>query len=285
MPLLLSWHWRIDVLAVIGGLGAAYLTGWVRLRRRNPAAIGPGPLSLYLTGLLAIVLALLSPIDAVSARLLAMHMVQHELLTMVAPPLLLLGDPLRAIVWALPPPFRRRAGVLLMRGGLLRRGLAALTFMPVAWVLYMVVLWGWHLPAAYQASLGSELLHDVQHLSFFGAALLFWWPLVNAGPRPHGRVPYAYRLVYVLASVALTMPPIMAIAFFVPRVIYPYYAAVPRLWGVSALDDQAIGWGLMGVIDGGVYAIAVLALVAGMAWDEERMTRLERAAGAGESRG
>lgn len=70
--------------------------------------------------------------------------------------------------------------------------------------LYMAVPWGWHLHVVYETSLRDELLRDVQHLSFFGAALLFWWPLVNPAPRPHGSVPYGFRLAYVLAAVALT---------------------------------------------------------------------------------
>lgn len=211
-------------------------------------------------------------------RLLTMHMVQHELLTMVAAPLLVLGDPLRAVIWALPHALRRRVGTLLAWPARPRRLFAVLTFMPVAWLLYMAVLWGWHVPIAYEAALRSSLLHDVQHLSFLGAALLFWWPLVNPGPRPHGHVPYGFRLAYVLATVALTTPPMMAIAVFMPRLLYPHYAAVPRLWGLSALDDQAMGWGLMGVLDGAVYAITFLVLVACMAAHEERMTRLSEAA-------
>ncbi|MGH7325622.1 MAG: cytochrome c oxidase assembly protein [Candidatus Rokuibacteriota bacterium] len=272
------WHWRPDVVAMLVALGSIYVAGWARLRGRHRAAVRPGALALYLTGLATIALALLSPIDALADRLLTAHMLQHELLAMGAAPVLLVADPLRAVVWGLPHALRRRIAGLLARPALLRRLFAVLTFMPVAWLLYMAVFWGWHVPVAYEAALRSDLLHDVQHLSFFGAALLFWWPLVNPGPRLHGHVPYGLRLAYVLATVALTTPPMMAIAFFMPRLLYPYYAAVPRLWDLSALDDQAMGWGLMGVLDGAVYAVTFLVLVARMAAHEERMTRLSEAA-------
>jgi putative membrane protein len=151
------------------------------------------------------------------------------------------------------------------------------TWMPVTWVLYMVVLWGWHLPAAYDASLRTEILHNVQHFSFFASALLFWWPLINPAPRVHGHILYGFRLVYIIAAVGPTALPVMSIAVFAREVFYPHYATVPRLWGLSAIEDQAIGWGLMGTMDGLIYLVALLMLVARMLDYEERMTRLREA--------
>lgn len=177
--LLASWHWRPDVTLVVTVLAAVYVTGWRRLRRRRPRAARPPHLVLYLTGLGVIVLALLSPIDTFAAWLLTMHMLQHELLTMVAAPLLLLANPLPVTLWGLPRKARRAIGRLLTRGAFVREGFRMLTRMPVAWVLYMIILWGWHLPAAYEASLRYGMVHDVQHLSFFASALLFWWPLIT----------------------------------------------------------------------------------------------------------
>jgi cytochrome c oxidase assembly factor CtaG len=179
-------------------------------------------------------------------------------------------------LWALPSALRLRIAALLAPGGPGRRILGALTFMPVTWLLYAVVLWGWHLPAAYQAALESELLHDLEHLSFLGAGLLFWWPIIGPAPRlrPHA---YGWRLLYVVASVGLTMLPAMALSLFSRRVIYAHYASTTRLWGLSVLDDQALAWGLMGVVDGFVYGTAFLALVMRMALHEQRMTELQEA--------
>lgn len=253
------------------------MTGWYRLRRRRPGAARPVQLVLYLTGLGVIVLTLLSPIDTLAGWLLTMHMLQHELLTMVAPPLLLLANPLPVALWGLPRTARRALGRLLTRRTRVRQVLRALTWMPVAWPLYMIILWGWHLPAAYEASLRYELLHDVQHLSFFGSALLFWWPLVNPAPRVHGHVPYGFRLAYVIVAVGPTALPMMSIAVFAQQVFYPHYTTVPRLWGLSPLEDQALGWGLMGTLDGLIYLGAFLLLVARMLEYEERTTRLREA--------
>ncbi|MBI4561105.1 MAG: cytochrome c oxidase assembly protein [Candidatus Rokubacteria bacterium] len=270
-------HWRPDVGLVLASFGVAYITGWRQLRRRRPAVARAGQLGFYLLGLSVIVLALLSPIDALAAWLLTMHMLQHELLTMVAPPLLLLANPLPVILWGVPRRVRHRLGRLLTRGALVREGLRMLTRMPVAWVLYMVTLWSWHLPAAYEASLRNEIVHNAQHLSFFATGLLFWWPLVNPAPRLHGHIPYGFRLVYIIAAVGPTALPIMAIAVFAREVFYPHYTTVPRLWGLSALEDQAVGWGLMGALDGLIYLIALLLLVARMLEHEEQMTRLREA--------
>jgi cytochrome c oxidase assembly factor CtaG len=274
---LASWHWRPDVALVVTGLGALYVTGWGRLRRRRPRAVTAGQLVLYLTGLVVIILALLSPLDTFASWLLMMHMLQHELLTMVAPPLLLLANPLPVILWGTPQGLRHRLGRLLTRGARVRRALRALTLMPVTWGLFMLLLWGWHLPAAYQAALQYEVLHDVQHLSFFAAGLLFWWPLINPAPRVHGHIAYGFRLAYILAAVGPTMVPFMSIAFFAREVFYPHYLAAPRLWGLTALEDQTTGWALMGVLDGMIYLTAFLLLVARMLEHEERMTRVREA--------
>ncbi|MBI4610711.1 MAG: cytochrome c oxidase assembly protein [Candidatus Rokubacteria bacterium] len=274
---LAAWQWRPDVALVVAALGVAYVTGWRRLRRRTPAIARPGRLALYLLGLSVIVLALLSPIDTLAAWLLTMHMLQHELLTMVAPPLLLLANPLPVVLWGLPRRLRHRLGRLLTRGSLVRRGFRMLTLMPVAWVLYMAILWSWHLPAAYEAALHDEVIHSVQHLSFFAAGLLFWWPLINPAPRLHGHIPYGFRLAYIIAAVGPTALPMMSIAVFAREVFYPYYTTAPRLWGLTALEDQAIGWSLMGTLDGMIALIALLLLVARMLEHEERMTRLREA--------
>lgn len=270
-----AWSWRTEVLLVLVLLAGAYTLGWWRLRCRLGRAdlARPGRFLLYLgaTGMLG--LALLSPIDRLGSLLFTMHMLQHELLAMGAAPLLLLANSLPILLWALPKPLRHAMGRCLVRDAPVRRALQTITWMPVAWPLFMVIYWGWHVPPAYEAALAHELLHDLEHLSFFGTAVVFWWPIVNPAPRMHGHIPYTFRIVYVLAALLLPMLPAMTIAFFARRVFYPHYAAVPRLWGLTALEDQAAGWILMGAWEGLVFLIALLALLARAFDREERMTR------------
>ncbi|MGH7416484.1 MAG: cytochrome c oxidase assembly protein, partial [Candidatus Rokuibacteriota bacterium] len=134
---------------------------------------------------------------------------------------------------------------------------------------YMVVLVGWHLPVAFQAALADPLIHDAQHVSFFLAGVLFWWPVVNPAPRVRGHVSYGLRIVYVLAALILPMVPVMSLVL-VDRILYPHYESVPRLWGLTALQDQQTGWVCMAVIDNLVYGIAFFTLLSRAFRREER---------------
>jgi putative membrane protein len=274
-----DWHWRPDVIIVVTFLSTAYVIGWRRLRKRNLHSTKAWQLLLYLASMTTICLALLSPIDALGSFLFIFHMTQHELLMMVAAPLLLLADPLPAFLWRLPQRPRHRLGRFLARDALLRRALKIMTWMGLTLPLYMVSLWGWHYPPAFEAALRNDLIHDLKHLSFFISGLLFWWPVINPAPRVHGYISYGFRIFYVIVATLPTMLPVMGLVFFTERIFYPYYASVPRLWGITIIEDQSNGWAIMALAEGTVYLIAILLLVARMAQHEERMIRLEQDTG------
>ena len=260
--ILTAWEWRPVVGLVLGAGAAVYLIGWCRLRARSTASAPRWRLACYLGGLAVIGLALLSPVSVYSGMLLSAHMVQHQLLVMVAVPLVLLADPLPAALWGLPSPARRAVGGALRAGAAGRRAMWALTWMPVAGLLYVLTLSAWHVPAAYEASLGNPWLHDVQHLSFFVTGLLFWWPIVNPAPRLHrltGGLGYGLRIGYVILATAhnTLLGAVIALA---QRVLYPTYAAAPRVFDLSPLDDQALAGGIMWS-GGHMYLIAVLVLL------------------------
>ena len=272
------WNWRPDVIGVVAFLGATYVIGWRRLKRRNSRGAKTRQLLLYLASMTTICLALLSPLDTLGSFLFLFHMTQHELLMMVAAPLLFLANPLPAFLWGLPQRLRHRLGRLLTRDALARRVLRTMTGMGLTLPLYMVNLWGWHYPPAFEAALRNDLIHDLQHLSFFVTGLLFWWPIINPAPRVHGHIPYGFRIFYIIAAALPTMLPVMALVL-TERILYPYYTAVPRLWGITTLGDQSNGWAIMALAEGTAFLIAVLLLVARMAEHEERMVRLEQAGG------
>jgi cytochrome c oxidase assembly factor CtaG len=270
------WQWRPDVLLVVGVLGALYCRGWWRLRDgtrgRRAGAARPGPrrsaaagwrLASYLVGLGAIVVALCSPIELLAEVSFTAHMVQHQLLQMVAPPLLLLAAPFPVLVWGLPRRLRGPVGAVVAWPGPVRHALRTLTWMPVAGALYTVTLWGWHYPPFYEAALGRPLLHDLEHLSFFGTAILFWWPIVDPAPRFRrlgGGLMYGLRIGYVLLATAQNTL-LGAVFGLSERVFYPSYAAAPRLLeGWSAVDDQAFGGGVMWS-GSHMFLIAVLVLL------------------------
>lgn len=266
-----GWRWRPDVLLVLVFFGTIYISGWLRLRERNIRAIHKWQLGLYLFGLGAIGFALLSSLDGLATIYLSMHMVQHLLLLMTAPLLLLLANPMAAFLWGLPKKVRRRVGQFLTRGSLFRHALSLLTLMPVTWAIYVVDLWAWHHPLLYQLALRNRWVHDLQHLLFFFTAILFWWPIVNPAPRLHGMISYGFRIVYLIA--ATLQNTLLGMAISIPeRVLYPFYAVAPRHGDLSPIGDQALGGGIMWV-SGHMYLIPILVLLYRMLTHEEETLR------------
>lgn len=270
--LLRSWEWRAEVLIPLLLLAVLYTAGWSRLRRKGGRLANGWRLAAYVAGVALIGLALLSPIETLSGQLFLMHMIQHLLLVMVAPPLLMLANPMPILLWGLPLSLRRRAGTLLSR--LLHRKagsrqlLRRVTSPGLVWMLFVVFLIGWHDPTAYNAALRHDRIHDLEHLSFFGTAMLYWWHVVGAGPRIHKRLSRTAQVIYVIAAIPPNMLTGLAIAF-AGQVIYSYYLGVPRLWGLSALDDQTLGGVIMWVPGSMMYILAVLILTARWLGGEE----------------
>lgn len=257
---MIPWNFRVDILLVLLLATAVYLTGWSRLRRQADGAATLSGLALYLAGIAALFTALVSPVDRLAAERLSMHMVQHILLLMIAPLGILLANPFATVVWGLPAGVRERFAGLFRDGAPLRAALSVLTLMPVAWTLYVVNLWGWHHPALYQAALEYWWLHDLEHWLFFGTAVLFWWPIVNAAPLYRPTRPLGARVVYLVA--ATLQNTLLGMAISLPeRILYPFYDAVPVLEKLSPIQDQALGGGIMWV-SGHMYIVPILVLIA-----------------------
>lgn len=222
-------EWHAEVLAGLAAIALLY--GWLarRQRRRPPA----GRL-LALAGSLAVFAgALNGPLHDLSDRyLFSAHMVQHLLITLAAPPLLLAALP----PGMLAPLLRRRPPA---------RALRALTRPPVAFALYNAALVGWHLPAPYEAALEHHGLHIVEHLTFIATALLAWWPILSTEPSLP-RAAYGVRLLY-LFLLSLPMTAVAAFVTLAERPLYPFYAAAPRLFDLSPLQDQRLGGVIMWV--------------------------------------
>jgi cytochrome c oxidase assembly factor CtaG len=265
-----SWDWRPAVIVPLLLAGSLYGLGWRRLRRRRQSGperhnawnVGAAwrPIA-YGGGLVAIVFALLSPIDVLASQLFLMHMIQHVLLMMVAPPLLLLANPLPYFLWALPAVARLQLGGLLNRDSKVRHFLRRVGSPGLVWMLYVVVYIGWHDPALYNLALQNSLVHDLEHLTFFGVAMLYWWLIVGAGPRVARPFSHLGRIAFVVAAIPPSMFAGIAIAF-AREPLYGFYEAMPRLWGLSVLDDQRISGVIMWVFGSMMYMITILILVA-----------------------
>jgi putative membrane protein len=241
------------LLAASAGL---YALGLARLWKRAGAGRGitRAQAVRFALGWLALFVALLTPVDTAGDRLFSAHMVQHELLMVVAAPLLVLGRPLEAWAWGVAPPWRQRlASVGRVRW--LSRVWDALTEPVGAWCLHFAALWVWHVPRFFEAALESEGVHVFQHASFLGSALFFWWAVFGRGSRrPDG------------ASMALLFPTMMhtsalgALLTFAPSPWYAHYVGTTLL---SPVEDQQLG-GLVMWVPGGIsYLVAGLWIVAG----------------------
>jgi cytochrome c oxidase assembly factor CtaG len=256
----LAWDPRPEILVPITVAAALYAIGWWRLSRRSPAPLAPVRALFAGGGLACVAVALLSPIAALAHRLFVAHMVQHMLLIAIAAPALLLADPFPVVVWALPANARMRARRWLTRASPFGRIARTLTSPLLAWGAYAAILWLWHVPAAYEAALADEVVHDLEHLTFFVGAVLFWWPVIHPGPRFRRAAPQALRIVYLVFGAFQTAALGLALTL-APTVLYATYAAGPHPAGFGALDDQSAGGIVMWAAGGLVDMVAVLVLL------------------------
>lgn len=254
-----SWQWQPWVLACLLLSASAYGLGITRLwraagRGRGVTAAQAGA---FAAGWCTLALALLSPLDALGARSFSAHMVQHELMMVVAAPLLCIARPLAAWTWALPPAARRQAGAFTKRAAWAALW-SVLTAPPAAWALHALALWGWHVPAAFDAALQREALHVLQHASFLASALLFWWAVLA----PARRVQASGSALLLLFTTMLHTGALGALLALSPRLWYSTYEGGAMPFGLDALADQQLGGLIMWLPAGLAYLLAALLLAA-----------------------
>jgi putative membrane protein len=254
------WSFEPWVLTLLTMSAALYALGVWRLWRNAGAGRGVTRLQVaaFAGGWLALVAALVSPLDALGARLFSAHMLQHELLMLVAAPLLVMARPLAAWAWAFSPAQRQRIGGWLRAPvwtavwGLFTEALAA-------WGLHALALWLWHVPRFFDAALHSEALHAFQHASFLVTALLFWWAVLGGDPR--SRKGSGFAMVYLFTTMLHTGA-LGALLTFAPTAWYPSYAASAGALGLDPVEDQQLGGLVMWVPGGLAYLIAGLVIAA-----------------------
>ena len=255
-----GFPWSFDplVLGCLGLSAALYALGVWRLWRRAGAGHGAGvsQIASFAAGWLALVVALVSPLDPLGARLFTAHMIQHELLMIVAAPLLVLGKPLGVWVWALPRDWRPLLGDAL-RHPLWLLPWRFLTAPLAAWVLHALALWLWHVPALFEAALRNETVHTCQHSSFLITALLFWWSVLYTPTRRRQGI-----ALLSLFTTMLHMGALGALLTLAANVWYPTYLGTAQAFHLTALEDQQLGGLVMWVPSGLVYIVCLIALSA-----------------------
>lgn len=220
----------------------------------------------FAAGIGALVVALLSPLDALDDQLFSAHMVQHMILMLVAPLLLVWARPATAWLWAFPLPARRSIGRCWTRTPGLAAGVRWLLGPVAVGVACSFALWFWHLPGPYRWALRSEAVHTTEHLCFFVTSLAFW-SLVLA---PYGRrqLSYGASLIFV-GALGLQMGLLGAVLTFASRPVYMQPATTLR-WGLSALEDQQLAGVIMWVPAGLLYLVVMAVLFAAWLRDAER---------------
>src|SRR5690349_13376377 len=222
---------------------------------------------MFVMGYTALVVALISPLHSVGEQFFSVHMVQHLLLSLVAPPLLLLSGSMPVLLWALPRKDRATVGRLIGQPGPIRSALQFLTRPLVALTLFVATQWIWHQPGAYDLALENRWAHYFEHVSFFLTAVAFWWPVIGAPPL-RSPLNYPARLGYTFvgwlpnsilgAGIALARAP-----------LYPHYVASAQQTGIDPLFDQQLAGLIMWVPGDLVFAVILLILFAAYMRDEE----------------
>jgi putative membrane protein len=263
---LLAWRFDPLALGLIAVAGALYLWAVRRVNAGHPGNRHPAWRTwLFMGGLAAIGVALVSPIEAYEGLLFSVHMAQHMLLELVAAPLLLAGAPITLTLRVASPGVRRR-----LLGVLHSRVIKVLSFPVIAWFVFAAVNWGWHFSTLYDQALENVALHYVQHVTFLAAALLFWWPVIGADPSPW-RLPHPVRLLYLF--LAMPQNSFLGVALMSTRtVLYPHYLTNGRTWGPSPIEDQQLGGIIMWVVGDVAFLAGMAVVVAMWARHEERRT-------------
>ncbi len=242
------WNFEPSIVLGIAFLVALYALSATRWRHRYPLSqpLTRTQVVCFTLAILALVVALLSPIDELADHyLLSMHMVQHLLLTLVMPPLLLLGLP----AWMLRPILNVPLALPLLR---------RLTAPVTAYLLFNGVFAAWHVPWLYELTLQNERVHILEHLLFMGTAFLAWMPIVSPLPELP-RLSYPAMVLYLFFQSVI--PTVLGgLITFADDVLYATYANAPRVWGMSALEDQQMG-GLIMWIPGAFLYLTALTVV------------------------
>ncbi len=257
MPPPIVWSPDPTVLAGVIALSLVYVAGWRRARRPGePHPPGYGRLALFAASMASVLAALVSPIDDLSDDVLAIHMVQHLLLLDLVPILMILS-----LTKGILRPVARSLNVLERRAGVLAHPAFAL-------LLYVAIMYLWHVPAMYDLALEHSGVHVLEHLCFAAAGTLYWWQVLSP-LRGRMRVAGMGPVVYMV-STKLLVGMLGVILAFAPASFYSWYQHHPHYWGLSARVDENIAGLVMALEQSIVMGIALTYLVVRMLSESER---------------
>jgi putative membrane protein len=253
-----QWSFPIPLTTLLALLVLLYVRGCLHLRKVFSRIINLGHMAAFIGGLVAIWVAVASPLAALDHELLSVHMVQHLLLMAVAPPLLLLGRPALPLLHGLPKRFVQDLMGPLLRWAPIRQ-LGKIVYHTVfCWIVATMTVIVWHLPSLFALGLHSAVWHEIQHASFLLAGFLFWWPVIQPWPSSSRSPGWSVPLYLFLAT--LPCDALSAFLTFCGRVVYPAYLSATPRFPISALQDQEWAGVLMWVSVTFIYMLPALVL-------------------------
>ena len=257
---LAAWSWPLWPAVGLVVAGTLYLRGWRALQPTRVRELPRWRPVCFFLGLLALWIALASPIDALDDFLLSAHMLQHFILMSVVPPLLVLGAPLVPMLRGLPRwMVRGLRPVFALRA--LHKMAHALAHPAVAWLLMNVAYLGWHVPQAFELTLRSEAWHNTEHMCFLFTSIAFWWVIIE--PWPSRRRWSRWMVIPYLLTADVVNTILSAVLTFSGKVLYPSYAAAERISSLTPLKDQILAGAEMWVLNSLVFLVPVAVIVVG----------------------
>lgn len=252
-----AWNRDPVMLLTLGLFAWLSIRGLMRFRQATGRRVSPARRAALIGAFAALAIALLSPLDALSAELGSAHMIQHLFLMSVAAPLLVIAGSESLLLWSLPKAARKSAGRVIRFLNAWPRGRRLFSQPFAVWMLHAVILWAWHLPVLYRAALRHPIVHDVQHLSFFAAAYLFWRVLLD--PASRMRLERGAGVLYLFTT-SLHASALGVLMTFAPRPWYTEYLETAPRWGLTPLEDQQLAGLIMWVPGCTIYAAVAAAL-------------------------
>ncbi len=253
-----DWVFPVWLTAAIVLTAVVYLCGWVALRRTRPGQFNGWRLLSFMSGLTVLWIAIGSPLEAAADVLLSAHMIEHLILMMFVPPLVLLGLPVVPMLRGLPGFARTGIVGPLARMEWLRAFGHWIARPAVAWLAMNLTLLGWHIPRAYDFALENELWHDFEHICFLATSLLFWWCVIRPWPAEAHRRGWGMLAYLIGADIVNTV--LSAFLAFCNRPVYRFYIENPNPFGIAPLPDQVLGAVVMWVVGSVVFLIPAAAI-------------------------
>jgi putative membrane protein len=256
--LLAAWSFPVGPFIGLSLLLVLYLLGWRAASRTRYCELPPWRGACFVAGIISLWIAIASPIDALDDYLLAAHMMQHFILMSVAPPLIVLGAPTVPLLRGLPRWLIRAFSRPVFRTRWFHKSCRLVTHPIFAWLAMNIAYLGWHVPGLFELTFRSEHIHNFEHLCFILTSIAFWWVVI--APWPSRSRWMRWTIIPYLLSADVLNTVLSATLAFSGKVLYPSYAAAPRICSLTPLQDQVAAGAEMWVLNSLIFLVPAVVI-------------------------